>query len=337
MLRAWSWWILENGEFSRPHLTDEVPRRNATIRDTRKDLARAAGRTDRWTRLVGSALAVFALSSSLAVAARAGVDPFRAMFLPESSQREPGSTFELTFEVDETARQFNGYEVRLHWDPDVLSLQSVRQGSLMADACPNNFTNLTFTDSTAAYSHVLLCGGVSLDGPGVLSIFTFRADAPGSTVVDIVSDPNRSFFDDGIFISPAHPTYPRQVELFDATVSVGGTSEVPLGSDIGTFAVRVAPNPVRSDGVIRIVFGDPNVAGEVEVVGSSAAALTGPISFELSDVTGRVVHRRTIAPGEPSISWRVVDAGGARLPAGTYFYAARSRRATTAGKIILLR
>ena len=316
MLRGRSSWTLDSGVFS-----------------CRSVDVRCGGRR---VRLLAIALAVFALSWSLADVARAGVDAFRAMFLPESSQRDPGGTFELTFEVDETARHFNGYEVRLHWDPDVLSLDSVRQGSLMADACPNNFTNLTFTDSTAIYSHVLLCGGVSLDGPGVVSIFTFRTDAPGSTVVDIVSDPNRTFFDDGIFISPAHPTYPRQVELFDATVSVGGPSEVPLGMHTGGVAVRVAPNPVRSDGVIRIVFEDPIAARKAGAVGSSAAALTDPISFELSDVTGRIVHRRTIAPGESSVSWRV-DASGARLSAGTYFYTARSQRGTTAGKIVVVR
>ena len=324
---------MRRGRSSRIEVSGELSRRRrfGAVRSALVLFALAA--------VVGAAHAGLAEATQRGVpeASQRGVDPFRAMLRPESSQQEPGGVFELTFEVDETARQFNGYEVRLHWNPDVLTLDSVRQGSLMADACPNNFTNLTFTDSTAVYSHVLLCGGVSLDGPGVLSVFTFRAHAAGSTVVDIVSDPNRTFFDDGIYISPAHPTYPRQVELFDATVSVGGVSGAPIGSQSAGFAVRVAPNPVRSDGMIRIVFENVLAAEGAGVVGSSTAAPIAPVSFELADVTGRVVHRRTIDPGEASISWRAVDDDGARLPAGAYFYAVRSQSGFAAGKFVIVR
>jgi hypothetical protein len=267
-----------------------------------------------------------------ASAASGGVDPFHALLRPESSVQEVESLFELSFEVDETARQFNGYEIRLHWDPDVLSLDSVREGSLMADACANNFTNLTFTDSTAVYSHVLLCGGVSLDGPGVLSIFTFGADAVGSTVVDLVSDPDRTFFDDGLFISPAHPTYPRQVHLFDATVTVGTSAGVEPGlAETFTFEIRVVPNPVRGDATLELRFEDSM---------REALSADGTVRLEISDVSGRRVARWSIAAGgagKADVLWKAVDRNGVPLPAGPYFYRARVGRDAAQGKILVIR
>lgn len=288
-------------------------------------------------RLVSFAGVILLSFYALPEVAAAGVDPFHALLRPESSQQDVGSDFEITFEVDETAKQFNGYEIRLHWDPVVLSLDSVREGSLMTDACPNNFTNLVFTDSTATYSHILLCGGVSLDGPGVLSIFTFHAEGEGVTVVDLVSDPNRTFFDDGIFISPAHPTYPRQVQLFDASIAVGTTAEVAPNPGLRAFEIRVSPHPVRDHARIELVMpASERMSGSM---GSTTAShLLGPVSLEISDVSGRIIRRWTIdASRETEISWKAIDGSGASLPAGAYFYSARSRDAVVSGKILVVR
>ena len=202
----------------------------------------------------------------------------------------------------------------------------------MADACANNFTNLTFTDSTAVYAHVLLCGGVSLDGPGVLSIFTFGADAMGSTVVDLVSDPDRTFFDDGLFISPAHPTYPRQVHLFDAAVTVGTSSGVEPGlAGTHAFEIRVVPNPVRRDATLQLRF-----------EGSTRAArpAEGKVVLEISDVAGRRVAHWSIdsrGAGAVQVLWRAVDRNGVPLPAGSYFYRARAGSDAAQGKILVVR
>lgn len=288
-------------------------------------------------RRVSFAGAVLLSLFGLPRVAPAGVDPFHALLRPESSQQDVGSDFEITFEVDETAKHFNGYEIRLHWDPAVLSLDSVREGSLMADACPNNFTNLVFTDSTATYSHILLCGGVSLDGPGVLSNFTFHTEGEGLTVVDLVSDPNRTFFDDGIFISPAHPTYPRQVQLFDASVVVGTAADVAPNPGLPAFEIRVSPHPVRDHARIELVMpASDSMSGSV---GSAAASrLLGTVSLEISDVSGRIIRRWTIdASRETEISWKAIDGSGASLPAGAYFYSARSRDAVVSGKILVVR
>ena len=202
----------------------------------------------------------------------------------------------------------------------------------MADACGDNFTNLTFTDSTAVYSHVLLCGGVSLDGPGVLSIFTFRADAVGSTVVDLVSDPDRTFFDDGLFISPAHPTYPRQVHLFDATVVVGTSAGVePVPAETSTFEIRVVPNPARQEATLQLRFEDSTRA---------ARSAEGRVVLEISDVSGRHVAHWSIdarGAGEADVLWRAVDRNGVPLPAGPYFYRARVGSDAAQGKILVIR
>ena len=78
-------------------------------------------------------------------------------------------------------------------------------------SCPNRFTNLASTDSTVTYTHVVLCGGLSLDGPGELSRYTFEGLAVGVSPADIVSDVSCTFFDAGKCVGPDHPTRPRDV------------------------------------------------------------------------------------------------------------------------------
>ncbi|MCA9730051.1 MAG: hypothetical protein KC729_20375, partial [Candidatus Eisenbacteria bacterium] len=210
----------------------------------------------------------------------------------------------------------------------VLSLESVQEGSLMTDACPNNFTNLVFTDSTATYSHVLLCGGVSLDGPGVLSTWRFHANAPGTTVVDLVSNPDRTFFDDGIFITPAHPTDPRQVYLFDATVTVGTSAGIGDGDPplVDGVHVRVIPNPVRDRAALHLQ--------------APSSAAPGPVAIEIVDTGGRRVAGWTwdsIPSTEIRVAWDATDRSGRPLPAGAYFYVARVDGQTARGKIQIVR
>lgn len=236
------------------------------------------------------------------------VEEFHAYLLPDTSRVLPDSLVEIRFEVDSTAHQFNAYEVTIQFDPTVVSFESVIEGPLMTDACLNRFERVTETDSTVTYAHSLLCAGVSLDGPGVLSIFRFRADSLGTSPITIISDPDRTFYDAGLYVWENHPTYPRQVVFHDAAIVVEEpTTEVPERVPASGLRLSAArPNPMRQ-------------AGEIEYVLDHA----GSASVRIHDVGGRLV--RTLLDGWQTagahrIVWDGSDDEGRTAPSGVYFY-----------------
>ncbi len=252
------------------------------------------------------------LSVAASVSQAGGVDEFNAFLLPELSAVEIGDTVMVTFEVDETAQQFNAYEVTLQWDPAVVELLSVSEGSLFTSNCGNRFFQQVgaATDSTITYSHVLLCNGVSVDGPGVLSTWEFRAVADGSSDVLLASDPDRTFFDAGLFVWPSHPTYPRQVIFHNAVIEVGDVTNVEqippaLSQELG---LRLVPNPVTADSQIWFRLGS---------VGSSE------IRFEIIDPAGRRV-REWSQSARSVDGWQQADNVRKELPRGTYILRGRS-------------
>jgi hypothetical protein len=106
--------------------------------------------------------------------------PFHVYLRPPISYVDVGETAFVRLEVDSTAREFNGYQVRIAYPPDLVDfLPPVVEGPLMTGACGNTFTHLSETDSTLTFAHVILCGGVALDGPGLLSTYAFRSLPPG--------------------------------------------------------------------------------------------------------------------------------------------------------------
>lgn len=149
------------------------------------------------------------------------VQEFHAYLMPDPVYVPLGTDFSVDFTVDGTARQFNGYEALIRFDPALAHFRSVEEGSLMTQACVNRFRVLsTPSDSTVDYVHVILCDGVSLDGPGTLSRYTFHADRRGIFELQMIIDPDRAFYDAGSYVAPDHPTYPRQVVLHAATVVI---------------------------------------------------------------------------------------------------------------------
>ncbi len=235
-----------------------------------------------------------------------GVPEFHAFLLPAFNDVAADSLVEITFEVDETALQFNGYEIEITFDPAVVSFDSVEEGALMTSACGTRFTDVATTASTVTYSHVLLCSGVSVDGPGVLSTFRFRAEALGTSAIAPTSDPDRTFFDDGLFIFPGHATFPRQVVLSGAVIDV---TDAPLsagepGSADAPSRVAFLPHPVVGSARIRVTL-PPDAGGGL---------------LSLFDVAGREVRRWRLGDADRSLSWDVRDAAGRTVPAGVYLY-----------------
>ena len=88
-------------------------------------------------------------------------EPFNAFLSPSFQRVEIGETAIVRFEVDSTATGFNGYEVDIRFDPDIVQPVTVEEGDLMTGACGNNWFLFSFTDTTVFISHVTLCAGVS--------------------------------------------------------------------------------------------------------------------------------------------------------------------------------
>ena len=140
-------------------------------------------------------------------------------FLNAPAQVSVGETFAVPFEVDAGASGFNGYEVTITYDAAALAFVSVSEGALMLGACGLTFESVDATPGRVRYTHVILCNQISLDGPGVLSVFRFTASASGRTTLDV----------DGMFIN-AGELIPRVV-LTGATVSVLGFGLAPVESE----------------------------------------------------------------------------------------------------------
>ncbi|MEZ4652723.1 MAG: cohesin domain-containing protein [Candidatus Eisenbacteria bacterium] len=239
-----------------------------------------------------------------------------------------GDDFYVSFAVDSTAMQFNGYEVRVEFDPTYLDFTGVVEGSLMTEACPTRFRNLAQTDSSVVYTHVVLCAGVSLDGPGVLSEFHFKALTVGETDVRITSDPNETFVDAGIWVNPDHPTYPRQVSFNDSHVIILDPSSDVEPSD---------PSVTPADGVRLSVWPQPmtdRASLRIDPTG------TGWITTEIVTVEGRQIwHDRSWGePGSPlRLEWNGRTRTGERVGAGTYFVRTRQGNRSAVQRIVTVR
>ncbi len=254
------------------------------------------------------------LVTSTTLASAGGVPDFNAFLSPpEDCYLVPGDTIAVDLLVDETAVQFNGFEVTVQFDPDVLAFNGFEEGPLMINSCPTHFVEASFTDSTITLTHVLLCDGVSANGPGEIASFTFLAATPGTSAVEIVSDPDRTFLDAGLWIWPGHSTFPRQVTFEDTEVCVlDPTSDVdpvePNESEwtASSMELNVFPHPVRGQAVLTLLGRDVNE----------------PIQLSMTDAGGRVVWEERVQSHSAAHSWSLPSHG--TIPAGVYYIKASS-------------
>jgi len=305
-----------------------------------KRLARSASRTFRASHTLRapraqggpSALAMLAaLGVFLGVgfpAPALAVDEFHAFLLPELPDTVcvPWHTVvDVPYWVDSSARQFNAYDLTVTFDPEILTPDTLLEGSLFTDACPNRWWRFSWTDSSMSCAHVLLCAGVSVDGPGSLCRLRLYADTLGITALAFALDPDRSFYDDGLYVWPGHPTYPRQVILHSAVVKVyDPTADAPPPVErAGSPGLLVRPNPARD--ACRF---DCLLPGS----GEAALSLAGP--------DGRLVARWTMSElpaGLHTVAWDAHDAVGRPLPAGVYFLRLEAGGASATRRLLLVR
>lgn len=243
----------------------------------------------------------------------AAVEEFHAYLtpsLPDTLHASLGSTAELRFWVDSSARRFNAYDVSIEYDPSIIEVESIQEGMLFTNACPDRFTQTTLGDGTAGFTHVLLCAGVSVDGPGTLCIFTIEPQSAGITHVTIVSDPDRTFYDAGYYVWPQHPDYPRQVvfhnavvKVTDPTVSVDGHAGDRLADHLPILEIR--PNPVRESAHLHFRLPEP-----------------GGVEIQIVDPAGRLLWNWRdphAGAGWTSVIWDRRDSMNRTSAAGVYY------------------
>ncbi len=131
---------------------------------------------------------------------------------------QPGEVFEVELTITETGSAFNGYDAVVGYDPAVLTFQqrpqAQQEGPLMTGACPNRFHDFHAmpADGILSVTHVLLCAGVSVTGPGVVYRLQFVAGQNNATTSISLLD-GTAFYLAGVYVTP--------VFLENAEVQIG--------------------------------------------------------------------------------------------------------------------
>jgi hypothetical protein len=241
------------------------------------------------------------LAVALALAAPASWADVDLAVLPASISVEPGQIFDVELTIIQAGAAFNAYDAVVGFDPDVLTFiqrpAAEQEGPLMTEVCGNTFHSFQVGpfDDTLNISHVLLCAGASVTGPGVVYRLRFQA-SDLNTTTDISLLQGTAFYLAGIFVTP--------VFTYDSEVQIGAISPVP---DIpGTLSpnLSAAPNPFNPS--TRIFF---DVAEE-------ATARITVYSSRGSRVA--VLFDGQASAGPNSVVWDGRDTQGLNVGSGVY-------------------
>jgi hypothetical protein len=228
---------------------------------------------------------------------------------------EYAGTFTAFLELDEAGSEVDGYEVTVQFDGDLLDVVSIQEGPLMTGVCGQTWWYHTQTESSVFISHVLLCGGPGITGPGELSSITFQATSmPGDSPLRLVG---AEFYRAGHYVTPVH------VHDNSVTVAVDCPgSGCPESTPRGTCLWANQPNPFSGGTLIE--FDLP-------------AAL--PVKLSVYDVSGRLV--RVLVEGEmpaggQAVVWDRRDGDRCVVPGGVYLYRLDTRERTLTRKMTVM-
>jgi hypothetical protein len=220
---------------------------------------------------------------------------------PEFSVVAPGAEFSVSISFAEDGDPINGYDAVVGYDPTRLELilplpRSAGEGPLFTEACPQRFLNIAVApdSTTVTVSHVILCAGVTVTGPGETYRLDFRArDVIGQTHIALLE--GTAAYDAGNYVEP--------LESRGARVWVGDASAAPV---LRTTPQLIAvPNPFN-----------PRTELRCELDQSQS------VSLDVFDATGRRIA--TIFDGWASsgpfrITWDGRDERGRPVASGAYF------------------
>jgi hypothetical protein len=266
-------------------------------------------------RLPSTPAAVLALVLALAFApavASAGSGVTVAL-TPATQEVAPGAEFDIDITVTQAGSQFNGFDAIIGWDPAALTPISHQEGSLMTDACSNTFHVFRQGASADTIADVLLCGSVSVTGPGQIYRLRFKAsDTPQVTQVHFL--PGLYFYNAGLYVYPVTST--------DATITIGAVDVGPTPAP-GKLQLRVSPNPSRGAAQFTI-----------------EADRAGPQRLRIFDPRGRLVRSfedSVATAGARKVTWDGRDSQGREAPAGVYLVTLQAAGRTVSSRVSLVR
>ena len=222
----------------------------------------------------------------------------------------PGQEFTVDIVVPAAGTPINGYDAVVGFDPARLELllptpRSLGEGALFTDACAQRFLNVAVRlDSTAVtVSHVLLCAGTSVAGPGITYELRFRArEIIGDTHLQLLE--GTAAYDAGAYVTPFTSS--------DAVVRIGDPVAAPPATPRSRELIAV-PNPFNPRTELRFESTEPE-----------------RIRLEVFDLAGRAIdtlYDGHIEPGPFRLTWDALDRNGRRLSSGVYL----ARLTTSAG------
>ncbi len=227
------------------------------------------------------------------------------------------TVFTVDIWKDSADIEFDGYQTVVRFDPTMVELVSASQETVMTNACWNIWWSTSPGEDSIFISHVLMCGGITVTGPGALSKLEFRALEEGVTTI----------WSDYFWFTHAG-VWEKDVAWHDGDVIIGDQSgvndEVELGS-IGS-GLRVFPNPSREF--------------EIEIVGSpNLARGSAPVVLCVYDAQGRTI--RTLWSCPPpcipvSTRWNGAMDCGRKASPGIYFLSLSTKSNSHKHKIILV-
>lgn len=225
----------------------------------------------------------------------------RASFTTPAQTVAPGAEFEVTIDVGASGLGFNAFELLVHFDPAALTLVpmtpiSQQVGPLLRDACPNVFHQSTPTQDTETAACAMLCGGVSVSGPG--SIYRLRFRAGTTPRVTVLRLKGFTAYLGGLRLDSAPGP--------NAAIGIGVPVTLDAGEGSGTTLMLAAgPNPARG-----IVWADATLpraaSGRLEVLDASGRRI-------------RLLVDGRLAAGAQRFTWDGRRDDGGQVAAGVYF------------------
>jgi hypothetical protein len=257
---------------------------------------------------IAAAMMILSLAGAMPVGHAAPAALGVTVALTPTQQVAPGATFDVYLDVTEAGSPFNAFDAYIGYDPAALTyvVGSNEEGPYMLDACGNTFHVFKAGAGMLTINDALLCGGVSLTGPGRIYHLRFQASmTPQVTTVEFL--PGLQFYNAGLYVNPANST--------NARIGIGMSVGVEPAGPPTRLSLVAAPNP--SPGMLMF---------KVE---SNRA---GPETLSVFDMQGRTVRRlanRTTGPGVQTIPWDGRNEAGAKVPPGVYL-----ARLEVAGKAV---
>jgi len=241
---------------------------------------------------------LLAVNLVVAPASRADVD---LAILPAVVAVQPGDVFDVELTITQAGSAFNGYDAVVGFDPAALTFieltQAQQEGPLMTDACQQNFHvfEVPPPGDTINLTHIMLCAGTSVSGPGVVYRLRFQAGQQ-NTVTYLNLLPGTAFYNAGLFVDPVFTS--------DAEIRIGQASSVPGGQLAAGVDLVAAPNPFNP--MTTISFEAPAADHARIKVYSSRGLLVAELLDE------------SVSAGRNSVAWNGRDQQGRMVGSGNY-------------------